>query len=146
QESAHRFFPLVLDYGRAMLRTLPQGTALFMDGGDDAFYSLAYLHYVREERPDVELHDRGGLVYQNPYGDDFRSLSRENKTNRRREVEARYLARSPLFYSTMDSQVLPGANMNQVGFLLEANTPTSAARLSWPLLCLRSLYPLAVED
>src|SRR5207244_3307426 len=63
-------------------------------------------------------------------------------------VERGYLGKKPLFYSTMDPQVLPGVEMKQVGFLMEAAGTITwpGARMSWPLLCLRSLYPLDVHD
>jgi hypothetical protein len=164
---------LVYDYGNAMLRTLPHNAILFMDGGDDAFYSLAMLHYVLGKRPDVELHDRGGLIFKNPYGDDFRRLTKEQKAARRIEIEKAYVGRRPLFYSTMDPNVLPGHKASQIGFLYEIESPrptpapspggegnmfskkgvplpgrgedrrgVDVARISWPLLILRGLYPL----
>lgn len=136
---------LVADYGRSMLRTLPRGAAFFMEGGDDAFYSLAYLHEAKGLRPDLELHDRGGLIYPNPYGDDFRQLTREEKVPRRLAVEQRYLSVRPLFYSTLDTEVLPNVPLVPVGFLMEAGH-SSAPRLRWPLLILRSLYPTAVQN
>ncbi len=47
------------DYGRNILRSLPYGSILFIDGGDDTFYSLAYFTFARRLRPDIEVHDRG---------------------------------------------------------------------------------------
>ncbi len=133
---------LVLDYGRAMLRTLPLGATLFMDGGDDAFYSLAMLHYVHGGRPDVRLHDRGGLVFKSPYGSDFRSITKEQKKQRRIEVESAALARGPVFYSTMDKEVVPGVPLVQRGFLMQAAGGGGGSGNLWPVLVLRSLYPL----
>ncbi len=187
EASGHRMNTLVLDYGRAMLRTLPRGGVLFMDGGDDAFYSTAALHYVAGSRPDLELHDRGGLIFRNVYGADFRRITPEEKKRRRTEVEKSYLGRKPIFYSTMDLTVLPGVPTRQVGFLIEASFPRTPPlmqidagyvppiilivetgrkressplaegkeldprlrgddRISWPVICLRSLYPLATHD
>ncbi|OVE77359.1 hypothetical protein BVX98_03000, partial [bacterium F11] len=93
----------------------------------------------------VELHDRGGLIYKNVYGDDFRRLTKEKKQERRLEIERRALLRKPLFYSTMDPNVLPGVPLNQVGFLIEAGE-SKKPRISWPLILLRSLYPLSSKD
>lgn len=135
---------LVHDYGTAMLRTLPPEAALFMDGGDDAFYSLAMFHYVMRRRPDVALHDRGGLIYRNPYGSDFRQLSREQKSSRRLGVEKTYLMNRPLFYSTMDVNVMPNEKTTQTGFLYEINSP--GKRISDELIVLRGLYPLLSAD
>lgn len=141
----HRSTTLVLDYGRSMLRSMPPRSILFMDGGDDAFYSLAMLHYVMNVRPDVQLQDRGGLVFKNIYGDDFRQLDKPAKTQRRRQVEMSYLGRRPVFYSTMDSEVLPGITLVSKGFLYEAGGSRDQG-ISWPLLCLRSLYPTRPND
>jgi len=142
---ANRQNYLIWDYGQALLRTLPQNSAFYLDGGDDAFYSLALLHESLGKRPDVDIHDRGGLVFHNPYGDDFRSLSKPLKDERRRRVEGDVGAVRPLFYSTMDWNVLPGASIRQVGFLLEA-FPKPGNRIDWPLIALRSLNPLTVDD
>lgn len=141
----HRWAMLVLDYGRAMLRTMPPNAILFMDGGDDAFYGLAMLKYVDGRRPDVALHDRGGLVFKNIYGDDFRTLTKEKKEERRRVVESSFLGRRPLFYATMNTEVLPGESARQTGFLLNVGPPSGVA-IDWNLLILRSLHPLTVDD
>lgn len=143
QASSMRQAMLVLDYARAMTRTLPMNSTLFMDGGDDAFYGLATLQYALQHRPDLNLHDRGGLVFKNPYGDDFRGLPKEKKKSRRQIVELHTLQDRPLFYATMDENVLPGVPLNQTGFLYQAQKLSEPA-ISWPLICLRGLYPLTV--
>lgn len=135
---------LTLDYGRAMLRSMPTESFLFMDGGDDAFYSLAMLRYVEGKRSDTVLHDRGGLVFRNPYGDDFRSLPKDLKQQRRRDVEMAAFRQAPVFYSTMDNNVLPGVPMVQTGFLLR--TAGEGTKMDWPLILLRSLYPLQPDN
>ncbi|OGR58754.1 MAG: hypothetical protein A2X36_07760 [Elusimicrobia bacterium GWA2_69_24] len=108
-----------LDYGRNLLRTLPPRSLLFIDGGDDTFYTLAYLLYGERRRPDIEPHDRGGLVFPSPYGPDFRRLTAEGKTERRREVEAAAARGSgrPVFYSTLDENILPGFELPLWGLL-----------------------------
>jgi tetratricopeptide (TPR) repeat protein len=136
--SDHRQGLLVLDYGRAMLRSLPSNAALFMDGGDDAFYSLAMLQNAMGKRPDVELHDRGGLVFPNPYGDDFRSLPKDQKPQRRWTVEKQRLAVKPLYYVTMDPNVLPGVSTELNGILVQT---APVVTQEWPFYVLRSLYP-----
>ena len=130
---------LVLDYGNAMLRSLPTNAALFMDGGDDAFYSLAMLQNVMNKRPDVELHDRGGLVFPNPYGDDFRALTKDQKSERRwADRENSNATGNPIYYVTMDPHVLPGVDTALNGILMQT-TPGSVSL--WPFYALRSLYP-----
>lgn len=113
------------DYGRNLLRTLPRNAILFMDGGDDTFYTLAYLTMVEKRRDDLELHDRGGLIYKNSYGDDFRKITKSEKEIRRQKVEESFLGARPLFYSTFNKQILKGATLLQRGILYEA-VPTSS--------------------
>ncbi|MCG3203701.1 MAG: hypothetical protein KCHDKBKB_00373 [Elusimicrobia bacterium] len=141
EAKAFRSSTLVLDYGRAMLRTLPEGSTLFLDGGDDAFYSLAMLRYVMNKRADVSIHDRGGLIFKNPYGPDFRSLTKEQKQERRRRVETSALSRGAVYYSTMDRDVLPGYRLVQDGILMKVDRFAVAKGLSKTAI-LRSLYPL----
>ncbi len=111
-------------YGRNHLKTLPPNAILMMDGGDDTFYALAYLTQVERRRPDLELHDRGALVYPNPYGADFRQLTRDQKENRRQAIERAMLAsHRPLYYSTMNEQIMPGVKLSQEGILYRAPSP-----------------------
>jgi len=141
---AHRCHMLVPDFAQAMLRAVPRNGTLFLDGGDDAFYGIAAELYTRGRRPDLRVHDRGGLVFASPYGADFRSLTAEEKVPRRQAVETAVAARGPLFYSTMDRKILPGARLTQRGFLYEVNG--GATGFDWPLVSLRSIYPCHTRD
>jgi hypothetical protein len=131
-------------YGRNNLRSLPPHARLIMDGGDDTFYALAYLTQVEGLRPDIQLNDRGGIVFESPYGLDFRSLDHGMKEVRRQEIETSLLqAGDPLYYSTMNSTVLPGAELTQEGILYAAHAKGSNSRPSslWPLYDLRGTPP-----
>lgn len=108
---------LSYDYGRAILRALPAKSILVMDGGDDTFYSLSFLTVASGLRPDVELRDRGGVVFPGGYGPDFRSLTKDAKEARRREVEGRWFASGRLWYSTLNENVLPAAVLAPAGLL-----------------------------
>lgn len=141
------------DYGRNLLRSLPPNAILFMDGGDDTFYTLAYLSMVEKRRPDVELHDRGGLIYSNPYGDDFRKISKSEKEARRHSVESLFLGIRPLYYSTFDKQILKEAEMAQRGILYEA-VPVEIAKKSstsnpsinlWDFYSYRGVYEQSIH-
>jgi len=136
---------LVWDYSNAMLRTLPPRSALFLDGGDDAFYSLAAQQFVLGRRNDAEIHDRGGLIFKNPYGSDFRQISPAEKEARRQEVEGRFLKERPLFFATMDPKVMPEIPLKENGFLLEAN-PGTHVFMPWSIILLRSVYPPLLND
>lgn len=108
------------DYGRNLLRSLKPGSILFMDGGDDTFYTLAYFSISEGRRKDAEFHDRGGLIFRNPYGSDFRKITKLEKEARRQEVERAYLGLRPLYYATFNPEALQGAALMHRGLVSEA--------------------------
>ncbi len=108
---------LAHDYGRAILRELPPRATLVMDGGDDTFYSLAFLQFAQREREDATLFDRGGVVFRGGYGEDFLSLPHDLKEPRRRELETRWAADGRLWYSTLNPGILPGWDARPAGLL-----------------------------
>lgn len=108
---------LAQDYGRSILRELPHSSTLVMDGGDDTFYSLAFLTFAEGLRPDVVLYDRGGVVFRGGYGGDFLLLPRELKEQRRREIEGSWAAGGRLWYSTLNPGILPGYDARPAGLL-----------------------------
>ncbi len=113
----YRDYYLNYDYGINILRTLPQNSILFMDGGDDTFYTLAYMQFVERRRKDVLLHDRGGLVFRNIYGTDFRNLSKEEKNFRREQVEKSFYNIRPVYYSTFNKKIFPSVTLVRSGIL-----------------------------
>lgn len=116
---------LAYDYGRSILRSLPKDAALVMDGGDDTFYSLAFLTAASGRRPDVTLHDRGGVVFPGLYGADFRKLTRDEKEPRRREAEKALNSAGRLWYSTLNLRLHPDIPLTPAG-LLASPKPASA--------------------
>ncbi|MBI5210821.1 MAG: DUF2723 domain-containing protein [Elusimicrobia bacterium] len=133
------------DYGRNMLRTLPRGASLFMDGGDDTFYSLAFLTYGQGLRPDLDLHDRGGVVFKSAYGPDFRGLPRELKEQRRLQAESALASAGALFYSTVNDWLLPGFSLAPVGVLRRPVREGSSEQMgtdAWEFYCVRYAAPL----
>ncbi|MDE2511850.1 MAG: hypothetical protein KGL74_12070, partial [Elusimicrobia bacterium] len=108
---------LAHDYGRTILRELPPGAVLAMDGGDDTFYSLSFLQFAQGLRPDVEMYDRGGVVFPGRYGADFRALPRELKEPRRNEIENLEAATGLLWYTTLNPRLLPGWNLPPAGLM-----------------------------
>jgi tetratricopeptide (TPR) repeat protein len=134
-------------YGRNNLRTLPLNATFVMDGGDDTFYSLAYLTQVERRRADVQLYDRGGVVFKSLYGPDFRRLDRLSKEERRQQLESALLGRRPLFYSTMNSQILRNAKLVQRGILYEAvPAPIAESSATWRFYDLRGIAPWTAES
>ncbi|MCX7956819.1 MAG: DUF2723 domain-containing protein [Endomicrobia bacterium] len=140
----YRNYYLNYDYGINILRTLPLNSFLFMDGGDDTFYTLGYLQAVEKKRQDLKLHDRGGLVFRNVYGDDFRKLTKEEKEVRRRKVEETYSLNYPLFYSTFNKNILPGKELKFMGVLYAVRSELLPswldAKLLYQIYSYRSLY------
>ena len=113
-------------YGRNNLRTLAPGTLFIMDGGDDTFYTLAYLTEVEHRRTDLELRDRGSVVFPGLYGADFRALPRDEKEDRRQQIERSLLAsHRVLTYSTMNENILPSPAFTLNGMLYVLPHPAS---------------------
>lgn len=114
-----RYF-LAHDYGRNVLKTVEPGGALFMDGGDDTFYTTAYFVFAEKLREDVSLFDRGAVVFQSPYGADFRRLARNEKDIRRSTVEKLFAARRPVYFSTFNKDIMGTGGVSQTGILYRA--------------------------
>lgn len=108
------------DYGRNILRSLPRDAALFIDGGDDTFYTLAHLAFAERRRPDVLLQDRAGLVFRGAYGQDFRWAGRREKDRRRREIESSMLGERPVYYSTLRGTLIDGVALIPEGLVRRA--------------------------
>jgi hypothetical protein len=125
------------DYGRSVLKSLPPGASLFMDGGDDTFYTTAFLSFAQRLRTDVDLRDRGGVVFRGAYGPDFRRLPGPDKEARRLQVERVLAAEGKLFYSTLKDEIIPGAPLQPWGLL---RRPVPAGRSAMPI-SLWDLYP-----
>jgi tetratricopeptide (TPR) repeat protein len=115
------------DYGRGVMNSLPPGASLFMDGGDDTFYALAFLDFAEGRRADLDLHDRGGLVFPNPYGTDFRRLDEQAKEARRREIESVIAGQDRLYYSTLKESIVEGYDLRPWGLLKKAQRKGSEA-------------------
>ncbi len=106
------------DYGRNILRSLPKNSVLFIDGGDDTFYTLANLLFAERRRSDLQPHDRGGLVFSSAYGPDFRQLPKPEKEPRRVAVETAMAdAGRPVFYATLNRNVIPNRALPLHGLL-----------------------------
>ena len=142
--SNYRNYFLNYDYGMNILKTLPYNSILFMDGGDDTFYTLGYLQAVEKRRRDLELHDRGGLVFKNIYGVDFRKLSKQEKELRRINIEKNFIPIRPVFYSTFNKNILPNETLKYAGVLyfVESSMPDEeySQDLIFDIYSYRSVY------
>lgn len=119
------------DHGRNLLRSLPPGSALALDGGDDNFYPLAAALYADGRRPDARVFDRGGLVFPSPYGPDFRALPKDAKEPRRLAVEGALARERPFFYATLRREHPPW------GLLRRPGPPSPAGAALWEVYSLR---------
>lgn len=110
-----------------------------MDGGDDTFYALAFLRYGENRRPDLDLRDRGGLVFRSPYGRDFRSLNSSEKADRRVLREQAVAAAGLLHYTSLSDRLLPGWRLAPVGLVRKAllNGENSSPTEPWNFYSLR---------
>ncbi len=139
-----RSYYLNYDYGMNILRTIVPNGILFMDGGDDTFYTLAYLQFAEGRRKDISLHDRGGVVFKNIYGEDFRQLTKEEKEIRRQQIESSFLSRRTVYYSTFNKNILPKATLFPVGALYKAVPKDTREKIfphySFEFYSLRSVY------
>jgi tetratricopeptide (TPR) repeat protein len=113
-----------------------------MDGGDDTFYTFAFLTRVLKKRRDISGFDRGGIVFPGLYGGDFRDLSRDEKETRRHQVEKAALrAGRPVCYSTMNEAILPGVGLKQNGILYSAQDGPDRDRALLSVYDLRGVAP-----
>jgi len=134
-------------YGRNNLHTLSNRALFIMDGGDDTFYTLAYLTRVENRRPDAELRDRGSVVFPGLYGTDFRSLPHDEKEERRQQVELSLLASGHTFlYSTMNESILPGHALVSRGILYQPSSAATSSSDFWAIYDLRGILPWQSSD
>jgi len=135
------------DYGRNNLHTLPLQARFIMDGGDDTFYILSYLTQVEGRRKDLVMHDRGGVVFAHPYGPDFRRLMHDQKEERRQRIEqALALTDQPLYYSTMNPELLHGHPLEQEGLLYRPEKKSIKPKNNWEFYVYRGVSPWDQSD
>ena len=78
-------------FGQDLLRPLPAGSTLFVEGDNETF-TLAYLQKVEGLRPDVRVIHRKGYVFEDIYH--LRDLPRSQWARRQGQVETQFLAAS----------------------------------------------------
>ena len=65
-------------YGEAVLEKVPEGSVLFVQG-DTGIGVIGFLHYVRNQRPDVELRSWNNLVFSNRLVSPYMPLGQQAK-------------------------------------------------------------------
>jgi len=124
-------------YGRNTLHSLPPAAVFLMDGGDDTFYTTAYLTQVEHRRTDIQFHDRGGVVFPGLYGPDFRRLGPQKEARRQAIEQTLAQGMRPLCYATMNPDILQGRHLEARGLLYGL----SGASALWDLYNLRQIAP-----
>ncbi len=126
----------VYDLGRAILQTMPPGSLLFTDRADEAEFSLAYLRYAENRRPDINLVDCNASVTRSIYGEDYYGIWGRPRLARRELVEKEMIraSRVPVFYATVEPAMIPSIPKQSRGILFSAarpGAPEYLSRQSW---------------
>jgi hypothetical protein len=97
-------FRLAERYGRDLVRDLPPGSTLILDGDNETFLA-AYATRIERLRPDIELIHRRGYLFGDPYG--LRGLPRSRwvVVAHRADLERLERAERPIYYATPPSDL-----------------------------------------
>ena len=101
-------FRLAERYGRDLLRNLPSGSTLVLDGDNETFLT-AYATRVEHLRPDITLIHRRGYIFGDPYGLRGVPRSRWVEVAHRVDLERLKTATRPIYYAT------PPADLESAG-------------------------------
>ena len=101
-------FRLAERYGRDLVRDLPSGSTLILDGDNETFLA-AYATRIEHLRPDVQLIHRRGYLFGDPYG--LRGVPRSRWVEVAHEADLVRLERAerPIYYAT------PPADLSAAG-------------------------------
>ena len=120
---------LAREYGTRLLRSLPSGSRLFVEG-DNELFALLYLQRVEHERPDVLIADRTLNLVVESYGDDFPVMSRAARHSAapQREVEIAFAEKErPIFYAEeVDLTNFGGCRLVPAGYVHQLVRPGEA--------------------
>lgn len=129
QSLRHHF--LIYDYGRNVLKTLPEKCLLFADRADEVEFSLAYLLYSEARRQDVHFVDCNAGVTRSIYGDDYYRIWGKPRLAVRGQVEKRLVqeAEHPVFYATVEPEMISIPRV-PAGILFKAK-PLAESSVPW---------------
>ncbi len=116
-------FRLPERYGRDLMAGLPRGATLVLDGDNETFLT-AYLSRVENFRSDLNLVNRRGYVFSDPYG--LRGVPRSKWVEIQRRVDMERLRTSsvPVYYATPPADlVLAGVEFRNEGLVYRATLP-----------------------
>ncbi len=124
-------FRLAERYGRDLLRDLPPGATLVLDGDNETFLA-AYASRMEHFRPDVALTHRRGYLFGDPLG--LRSLPRSQwvAVAHRADLERLRSTTSPIYYATPPADLdQAGVQFVRAGLVHRALPPLHAPAASW---------------
>ncbi|HMI32132.1 MAG TPA: DUF2723 domain-containing protein [Candidatus Limnocylindrales bacterium] len=129
-------FRLPERYGRDLLEPLPHGATLVLDGDNETFLT-AYLSRVEAVRADVNLVNRRGRIFGDPYGLDGIPRSRWPEIQHRIDMGRLETSRAPVYYATPpEDMVLAGVVFSNEGLVYRATlargVPSHPAT-AWPM-------------
>lgn len=128
------------DSGRNVLKTLPPGSLLFCDRADETEFALAYFLYAEGARPDLEWVDCNASVTRSIYGEDYYEVWGKPRLARREIRESEMIARraGPVYYATVEPEMIPSIPKAQRGILYQAK-PLEESTFPWDeFYCLRA--------
>jgi hypothetical protein len=121
-----RGFYLAREYGESILYSLPPNSILFTDGDNETFI-LGYLKKVEGMRPDVQVFNRKGYLFDDIYG--LQSLPRPCWGQRQAEVEKRFLTQGSrrVFFTSVPGGL--GCRFRPAGLVYLAETGPEPAKI-----------------
>jgi hypothetical protein len=130
-----RDFRLPERYGRDLLEALPPGATLVLDGDNETFLT-AYLSRIEAVRTDVNLVNRRGHVFDDPYGLEGVPRSGWPEIQHRVDMERLRTSRVPVYYATPpEDMVKAGVRFENEGLVylatLEHGAPNNVTT-KWP--------------
>ena len=137
----------VRDFGKNVLKHLPEGALLFSDRADELEFSLAYLLYAERERADVRFIDCNAGVSRSIYGTDYYRIWGKPRLRIREQVEKKLIEQrdKPVLYGTMDTKQI-NIPMVSHGFLYNVpGTHGLAKPVLWDCFLIRERGS-AVQD
>ncbi len=128
-------FRLAERYGRDLVRDLPNGSTLILDGDNETFLA-GYATRIEHLRPDVTLIHRRGYLFGDPYG--LHGVPRSQWVGIAHEVDLQRLEKAdrPIYYATPPADLVSaGVRFESAGLVHRATrtvaTPAGDSTVAW---------------